>query len=406
MGLSVIVRRFLRRGAVLLCAAHMAVSAFAEGSEPAEASGGGAENAEVADVSENSGTVSESVSDSITEVEKPVIRFVLSTGETLIGEVISRDDVSVEIKNSYTIIKFPSRLVLNETLEQVVPEPAAAPIAEKIMAEKSDDEWRPFFGSEKSVVGRNDPLYTYLRGTRKAYRDFMDSIVPEGFSAKFSIGYSNEVTTLAKDKLYLYLTAMHEWDDMSFSLTGFYNYEWQKTFAGVETTTTDKYGLSGDYRWSFWGRESDWFLSVVSSYRHDSIKQIYHQYDEFVALGYDFKFPRWGFKWSVAVGPGARYIEAAGFDRHLVPMGYVNESLTWDLTELLRFEHTGLFGLDVETSDYGTAYVMAGLVFAPEGIVSIALRYTIDYDGVNSQITDERKLILSLEIPITNSVKK
>lgn len=49
---------------------------------------------------------------------------------------------------------------------------------------------------------------------------------------------------------------------------------------------------------------------------------------------------------------------------------------------------------------------MAGFVFAPDGIVSVALRFTNDYDDVNSEVINEHKVILSLEIPIRNSSTK
>lgn len=45
---------------------------------------------------------------------------------------------------------------------------------------------------------------------------------------------------------------------------------------------------------------------------------------------------------------------------------------------------------------------MVGLVFMPEEIVSLALRYTNDYDSINSPsaIKNEQRLIFSIEIPI------
>ena len=95
-------------------------------------------------------------------------------------------------------------------------------------------------------------------------------------------------------------------------------------------------------------------------------------------------------------------MDAADYDRHYIPMLFLSENLTWDITDLLRLEHQGYFGMDLETAKSGTAYVMVGLAFAPKEVVSIALRLTNDFDTINSSlaIKNEQKLILSIEIPL------
>ena len=132
---------------------------------------------------------------------------------------------------------------------------------------------------------------------------------------------------------------------------------------------------------------------------------INYQIDESVGVGYNFEIPTWGLKWSVSIGPGCRYIDALDYNRHMIPMIFLNETLTWDLTDLLRLEHTGYFGMDATTGEQGTAYVMLGLVFMPKGVFSLAFRLTNDFDTINSSlaIKNEQKLILSLEIPIQRS---
>ena len=83
-------------------------------------------------------------------------------------------------------------------------------------------------------------------------------------------------------------------------------------------------------------------------------------------------------------------------------MAILNEQLTWDITDILRFEHKGYMGMGLTTVIEGTIYILVGLVFMPEELVSLALRYTNKYDSINSPsaIKNEQRLIFYIEIPI------
>ena len=341
----------------------------------------------------------------------PSTTLKLNTGETLIGEVVARDDDFVEIQNSYANIKVPTCIIVDETTD--APEEVAVVPIDRSGDQFSDsndansEEWRPFFGAEKSVIGRNNPIYRGFKEFTDEYRQFLEQILPEGLEMKITAGISNEISTLRKNSYYFSGYATKEWKTMSFSASGFYNYEWQKTFDCVESVVTDKYGANASYKWNFLDSpennyNSGWYFTTMSSYRHDSIKGIELQVDSSIGLGYDFKIPSIGLEWSVSAGPGGRYLDAADYDRHYIPMLFLSENLTWDITDLLRLEHQGYFGMDLETAKSGTAYVMVGLVFAPKEVVSIALRLTNDFDTINSSlaIKNEQKLILSIEIPL------
>ncbi len=342
---------------------------------------------------------------------EPFTTLQLNTGETLIGEVLARDDDFVEIQNSYAKIKVPTCIIVNEITpaqEEVAVVPIDGTDSQTSGSNNgNDEEWRPFFGTEKSVIGRNNPIYRGFKEFTEEYRQLLEQILPQDLEMKITAGISNEISTLRKNSYYFSGFATKEWKTMSFSASGFYNYEWQKTFDGVESVVTDKYGANATYKWNFLDApennyNSGWYFTTMSSYRHDSIKGIELQVDSSIGLGYDFKIPSIGLEWSASAGPGGRYLDAADYDRHYIPMLFLSETLTWDITDLLRLEHQGYFGMDLETARSGTAYVMVGLVFAPKEVVSIALRLTNDFDTINSSlaIKNEQKLILSIEIPL------
>ncbi len=339
--------------------------------------------------------------------------FVLETGEIIRGEVQTKTAEVVEVKTAYGDIKIPYMAIKSETLDEIPASAASSdsqmPEGATLAADEEDDGQPPtdtalaMFPDAGSTNDAKESLEARIISWQKQYRTFLQTWVPEGWSFKLRGGFTLEQTTVTKNIISLGASAKRQWDEASFSFDSFYNYETQKSAAGVETTTTDKYGASTDIKWNFLGSESHWFVSDLMSYRHDGIKKIYAQVDHGVGLGYSFTLPEWGIQWDVSMGPAVRYIDAHNYDTHWVPMAILNEQLKWDITDILRFEHKGYMGMGLTTGNEGTIYIMVGLVFWPKEIVSLALRYTNDYDSINepSAIKNEQKLILSLEIPIS-----
>lgn len=339
--------------------------------------------------------------------------FVLETGEIIKGVVLTKTAENVEVRTAYGDIKIPYTAIKTETVDDPPPSANSDTTSENGAAETLDIEngigieevgIEPpaLFPDSGSTNDAKDTLETKIISWKKQYRTFLESWVPEGWDFNLRGGATIEHTTTSKTLFSFGGSAKREWDEFFYSFDAFYDYETQTDTAGVTSTTTDKYGANSDFRWNFLGENSDWFFSNIISYRHDGIKQIYDQIDNAVGLGYSFELPEWGIKWDVSFGPAVRYIDAYDYDYHWIPMAILNEQLTWDITDILRFEHKGYMGMGLTTGNEGTIYIMVGLVFMPEEIVSLALRYTNDYDSINSPsaIKNEQRLIFSIEIPI------
>lgn len=332
--------------------------------------------------------------------------FKLGTGETVIGVPIEWKSDTVEVQTAYANIEIPYDLIDSQEAyveaQEKTPEELKEEMEKKLAEARK--KWRPMFSPENELFPDNE-LYRKFAAWQDDYRAFVRDNFPEGWKARLAFGFNIDRTTTYKKTYALRGELSRDWGSFDVDFGGYYNYVWEEYQSGTSKATTDKYGATATATWRYLGEDSDYFVMDKFMYRHDSIKRIKLQFDESILAGYAINIPNYGFKWAISVGPGIRYLEARHYDRHYITLGVLNEVLRWDITELLRFEHTGYFCLDLEQTNECSAYFTIGFVFAPKGIVNIALRFTNDYDSVTSSDaqTNEQRLMLSLELPLVGN---
>jgi len=336
----------------------------------------------------------------------------LSTGEKLKGEVVSRGRESLKIKTAYATVELPYSIIESETITSNVEAPAL-PSAPSSAAGKSNfgnmegaAEGSAYVHKMKSSIKDSQKyMDKVISSWDDDYRAFIEEWMPEYWSARLNIGIALTQTTTITNRYSFSGYIKREWENSAFTLSGFYEYVWENNMVNYARATTDKYGGSANYEWGFLGPESNWFIEDSPSYRYDGIKGIDMQIDNYVAPGYKYDIEDLGIKTRISTGPSGRYLEANGYDRHWIPMWGLKQSITWDITELLRFEQTGYYGMDLERGDEGTVYFMMGIILAPKAVASLALRFTNDYDSVNSStaLKNETRLTLSVEVPLEGS---
>lgn len=339
--------------------------------------------------------------------------FKLTTGEIVKGDVLSKSAKGVLIKTAYAEFLVPYQLIDNEEIGKVeakksiadIPESAEVnmPLQEsEIMAQQVGldelPEYAPLFDDSGSS-NRVPDLAQTLKSWQQEYKSFISDYIPEGWYIRLRGGYLITQSTTSENTINLGFDIEREWDVHKLTLSGYYNYTLYTDTRGVSTPTTNKNGLSYIYHWKFLGKESDWYLNSSLAYKSDAIKLINTQADQIVGVGYAYEVKEWGLKTSIDSGPTIRYLDISKEATRFIPAWSFSDSIYWDITDLLRLEHTLTFTLPVNSSNDLSAYIMIGLVFAPKEVVSIALRYTGDYDNTTT-IKYEERFIISLEIPL------
>ena len=342
----------------------------------------------------------------------------LTTGEIVKGAVLSKTASGILIKTAYAEFVVPYQLIDSESVK--------IPPAPKKISDISEREEMSMPMQEGEIISQNanvDALVEYpplfddsgssnrvpeflrtLRTWQDDYIDFITPYIPEGWYIKLSGGYLIKQTSTSERTLDLAFSAEREWDVYSLSLSGYYNYTLYTDTGGASSATTDKYGLAYSYKWKFLGAESDWYMNSNLSYKVDAIKLINTQLDQVVGVGYAYSIKEWGISTSIDTGPSVRYLDLENEKDRVIPSWSLNESIYWDITDLLRFEHTASLSASLGSEDDASAYIMVGLVFAPKSVVSIALRYTGDYDNL-TDIKYEERFIISFEIPFDGRKK-
>lgn len=323
----------------------------------------------------------------------------LSNGDRISGKVVSANSQSVTVATAFGTVNIPMTQVAKvQTDEQLAaekkvsegakeaaapvattPAPAAAPAADPAAPEAKEREIQFF----------------------KDYRDFVKQTLPEDLHMRLRGGVQYRETSSSTFSVAAAFDIKQEFDERSsFKATIYYDYAKETSATDVENVTLDKYGVDTDYRVNF-DDSKHWYFSNLLSYKVDMVKGIKDQVDEAAVFGYRFDFDRYDLVIDIAPGPAVRYINANGYDTHWVAMAVLNESLVWKLNSLMRFEQSVYAGFNLEKPEEYSVYLKLGLVANVTEVMDIALRYSYEYDKINSSDAQktEQILTLSFEFP-------
>ena len=316
----------------------------------------------------------------------------LSNGDRISGKVSQANDAQIVLTTQFGDITIPRASITAISADASSPtvSQTTAPVAESAPApaEASTPDPSAPTAEEKEPQWITD------------YRQFIKDNFPETWQFRFRGGVENRETTSSVFSAYFALDAKREWDLNKFSATAYYNYTSEKSVAGVESTTLDKYGIDTTFRRDF-DETSHWYVQNILNYKRDRVKGIKDQVDEAVTLGYRIEFERYNITIDIAPGPAVRYINADDFHTKWVAMGVVAEDLNWQISKLLKLEQNAYVGMNLTNNSQYSAYFRLGLVVHATDVMDIALRYSYDYDAVNASTaeTTEQRLLLSFEFP-------
>lgn len=319
--------------------------------------------------------------------------FNLKNGDKLSGEVVAKTNDAIYLKTSFGTIKLPNDQIdtaeaENETNELVASsDDSKSPDAPKVSLKAS---------SGKKIESPKEESWTDI------YRDFVHQNVPEGWDFMIKGGLDYRKTS-SKTISYTFAFDGHTaWDDLNdFKFGAYYEYASETSEAGVDNTTTDKYGIITNYK-RYLEIENTWYMTNMLSYGVDRIKGIKDQVDEMVGFGRTIKFLEDKLVLNLALGPSARYINAYDYDNHWAALATFSQDLAWDFHEYARLEQNLYVGENVlNVHQYNFVFGL-GVVFKLSDLINLAARYTYNYDAINSSEAQksEQRLILGFEIPL------
>lgn len=305
----------------------------------------------------------------------------MANGDKLSGIIKSQDDKSIVLETPYaslTVEKSKVKEIIDEATpakEEVAQAPAPAPKKE----EKKD----------------NTPDWI---------QEYKDSINPYmgGWEVKLKAAFEHKKTNSSYTAYNISGEAFKQITDLSsIKLNAYYDYTTETPVDGAAYTSTDKYGLGSLYRYDF-SKDTNWYISNELNYRRDEIKEIQNEVNEIVAIGYTLKYFEDDLVINLYGGPGIKYIDATGYDTPWVAILSVGEEVKWKFHDYMRLEHKMDFQLNLENTDQYFFYFMVGLAVSPSPVFDIVLRYSYQYDGINSSdsLKNETRFLLGIEVPL------
>ncbi len=316
----------------------------------------------------------------------------LANGDKITGKIKTSNDQQIVLESPYGDLTIPRASIL-ELLNDATP---AQQAGEKQTAEESKaKESEP--ATESSVEQapeESEPQWI------TDYRNFIKDTLPEGWQFKLRGGIEYRETTSSVNSFYAALDVEKKWELDHFSATAYYNYTTETSVDNVKSTTLDKYGFDSAFRHDF-ENGSTWYVQNLLSYKRDVVQEIRDQVDEAVTFGRRFDIKRYNLTINIGPGPAVRYINAANYDTKWVCMAVLQEDISWKISKIFTFEQNGYLGFNVEDPDEYSAYIKLALIANVTEVMDIALRYSYDYNAVNSDSAQksEQSLILSFEFP-------
>jgi len=317
----------------------------------------------------------------------------LTNGDKITGKVKSANDQQVIFESQFGDLTVPRTSITAISKDEnsaEVPQKAAALASSSSKAAAVEEEADPYAPTAR----KRTPQWV------DDYRNFIRTNLPENWQFRLRGGLEYRQTTSSSFAVYSAFDIKREWEHDTFAATAYYNYTTETSVAGVTSTTLDKYGADTAFRHDF-VKGSSWYVQNLLGYRRDMVKGISDQVDEAVTFGYRFDLKRYDLIIDIGPGPAVRYINAANYDTKWVFMPVLQEDISWNFSSVFTFEQSGYVGFNIQRPEEYSAYLRLGLVAHITEVVDLALRYSYDFDSINSPTAQksEQRLMLSFEVP-------
>lgn len=199
----------------------------------------------------------------------------LKNGDRITGNIVSQEDGKITIETELLgTITVPAT---DATIED------SAPAETTVAAAAAADAATPAPAAGDNALTPEEVSAFHAAITRA--RTWVNGIVPEGWSGRFSAGANFTETSSKTTGVALGFDANKNSGDNHYTIFAFYDYKNSVNQAGVQDKQLDKWGGGFKYRHDL--GEHFFFLSN-SSYLRDQVKDIRHEFTQDIGIGYYF----------------------------------------------------------------------------------------------------------------------
>ncbi|MEO0793718.1 MAG: DUF481 domain-containing protein [Verrucomicrobiota bacterium] len=317
--------------------------------------------------------------------------LILDNGDRISGTFVSDQD---------GVITFNSPLLGNISVSaekatvQMDPGPSvadAAATADEIAADADAP------AADETVTEEDQEEIDAVTASIKEAQDWVDSVVPEGWTGKLSFGMTYIETDTESLAIKFGLDGKKDAAPNHYRFNMFYDYNRQEQTNGTFNKNLDKYGAGVGYDRDF----NEWiFFNSDLKYLRDQVKDIRHQAD--LDLGIGFRILREEHM-TLTVIPAytLQYKDAEGVSEKWFHLATLKEDFMYQFSEIVRFEQSASASVaPADTSDYQYMF-RAALISKLGDWIDATVAYQLDFDNTvgTGGTKKEQQLIFGLGIP-------
>jgi putative salt-induced outer membrane protein YdiY len=305
--------------------------------------------------------------------------LVFDNGDKLSGTVVSQDSDNIRFNNpTLGVIVVPAAHAHIETATKEV----AANSSEGVASNKQPESNAPV------------PLAPTLGDH---IRQYVNDVVPGYVSGRLDAGVTNTRASSVTTQILSVGNITVKNGPNSYDLKGFYYYTATTDMNGVVNRSADRYGSDFTYNRDLSDRL---FVNNQTGYLRDFQAGINQQARDILGAGYTVWKGR-DVNLAFQAGPTEQYTDADGIADKWFTLGTGKQTLTWNITDLLRLEQEASAGAEPTNLNGYTWKVSAALINKIDRNLELSLRYSQSYNTLVGTNGTRSEQLLALALGLT-----
>lgn len=307
----------------------------------------------------------------------------LKNGDRITGEILSQADDSITIKTElFGTLTVPAADASIELTE------ADKPATEEATATAATED-------QPSEALTPEQVSEFHAAVARA-REWVNGIIPEGWSGRFSLGANFTETSSKTTGLTTALNAQKDSGDNHYTIFAFYDYKNSVNQEGVQDKQLDKWGGGFKYRHDL--GEHFFFLSN-SSYLRDQVKDIRHEFTQDIGIGYYF-YNDADMILYVAPAFTPQYKDAEGVGKKWYYMATVLQEFKFKINESVRIEQSAQGSIEPgDDNNYSYKAKIAAITKLTDWI-DLIVSYSYSWDNTIGEGGSKREQIATVSLGI------